>query len=138
METIKYEGEDDVSHGSWMETSNQHSGLAYIGLSESPPTKTVPEGKYPPKSSILNRSLYQDYTPSLISDASTVQTSLGSDTIDDSFRLVGRSGLEIDNTARDHPLYHNVSAGPDGLYHCPWEGQSSCQHKPEKLKCNYE
>lgn len=66
------------------------------------------------------------------------QRILGSDASDDSFRLVGRSALEIDNTARDHPLYHNVSAGPDGLYHCPWEGQASCQHKAEKLKCNYE
>jgi hypothetical protein len=66
------------------------------------------------------------------------QRLLGSDVSDDSFRLVGRSALEIDNTARDHPLYHNVSAGPDGLYHCPWEGQPSCQHKAEKLKCNYE
>lgn len=48
------------------------------------------------------------------------------------------SALDIDNTARDHPLYHNVSAGPDAFYHCPWEGHASCQHKPEKLKCNYE
>jgi len=66
------------------------------------------------------------------------QRLLGSDASDDSFRLVGRSALEFDNTARDHPLYHNVTAGPDGLYHCPWEGQPSCQHKAEKLKCNYE
>ncbi|TVY33658.1 hypothetical protein LSUB1_G008838 [Lachnellula subtilissima] len=66
------------------------------------------------------------------------QRLLGSEASDDSFRLVGRSALEIDNTARDHPLYHNVSAKSDGLYHCPWEGQVSCQHKPEKLKCNYD
>lgn len=62
-----------------------------------------------------------------------------SDTSEESLKLVGgRSSLEIDNTARDHPLYHNVSPLADGLYHCPWEGQPSCQHKPEKLKCNYE
>lgn len=41
-------------------------------------------------------------------------------------------------SARDHPLYKNANPGPDGLFHCPWEGDSSCNHKPEKLKCNYE
>jgi hypothetical protein len=59
---------------------------------------------------------------------------------DDSFKLVSRSSLELDNTARDHALYHNVTPQADGLYHCPWEKEptSNCQHKPEKLKCNYE
>lgn len=41
------------------------------------------------------------------------------------------------DTTRNHPLYHNVSTHADGFYHCPWEGQAGCQHKPEKLKCNY-
>jgi len=41
-------------------------------------------------------------------------------------------------SARDHPLYKHVQTGPDGLFHCPWEGQPSCNHKAEKLKCNYE
>jgi hypothetical protein len=41
-------------------------------------------------------------------------------------------------TARDHPLYKNAVPKSDGLFHCPWEGQASCNHKPEKLKCNYE
>lgn len=38
---------------------------------------------------------------------------------------------------RNHPLY---SEGPhaDGLYHCPFKGDPSCQHKATKLKCNYE
>ena len=54
------------------------------------------------------------------------------------YRMVGRSSLEIDNTARDHPLYQNVTPKADGLYHCPWAGQDGCTHKPEKLKCNYE
>ncbi|PQE11372.1 c2h2 transcription factor protein [Rutstroemia sp. NJR-2017a BVV2] len=57
---------------------------------------------------------------------------------EDSFKLVGRSSLEADNSARDHELYHNVTTGADGLYHCPWEGNPNCQHKPEKLKCNYD
>ncbi|KAH8820035.1 hypothetical protein F5884DRAFT_865705 [Xylogone sp. PMI_703] len=53
-------------------------------------------------------------------------------------QVIRRTSGEIDNSARDHPLYHNAAAGPDGLYHCPWEGDASCQHRPEKLKCNYE
>lgn len=57
---------------------------------------------------------------------------------EESFKLATRPSVEIDNSARDHPLYQNVNAGPDGLYHCPWEGQASCNHKPEKLKCNYD
>jgi hypothetical protein len=57
---------------------------------------------------------------------------------DESFKLVGHSSLELDNTAREHPLYHNVTPHADGLYHCPWENRPDCQHKPEKLKCNYE
>lgn len=80
----------------------------------------------------------QSKVASDIAAHSRQQRLLGPEASDESFRLVGRSALEIDNTARDHPLYHNVSAGADGLYHCPWEGQASCQHKAEKLKCNYE
>lgn len=40
--------------------------------------------------------------------------------------------------ARDHHLYKNAYPKEDGLYHCPWEGQPCCTHRPEKLKCNYE
>lgn len=41
-------------------------------------------------------------------------------------------------SARDHELYKKAVPQDDKLYHCPWEGQDSCNHKPEKLKCNYE
>ncbi|TLS28995.1 hypothetical protein PpBr36_00346 [Pyricularia pennisetigena] len=46
------------------------------------------------------------------------------------------SGTEVESP-RDHEWY---KAGPraDGLYHCPLEGQENCNHKPEKLKCNYD
>ncbi|TQS37073.1 hypothetical protein Golomagni_02465 [Golovinomyces magnicellulatus] len=59
---------------------------------------------------------------------------------DDLCKQLGRSSIEIEGNAREHPLYHNVSPGEDGLYHCPWENEpgSNCQHKPEKLKCNYD
>ncbi|KAI9742235.1 MAG: hypothetical protein M1818_004135 [Claussenomyces sp. TS43310] len=46
--------------------------------------------------------------------------------------------VDLDNTARDHPLYQKATPKADGLYHCPWEGDSTCTHKPEKLKCNYD
>ena len=49
-----------------------------------------------------------------------------------------RSNSESSDSARDHYLYKNAACSDDGLYHCPWEGKSQCNHKPEKLKCNYE
>lgn len=48
-----------------------------------------------------------------------------------------RQGNEGES-ARDHALYKNVTPKGDGLFHCPWEGQQNCNHKAEKLKCNYE
>jgi hypothetical protein len=52
----------------------------------------------------------------------------------------GANLVEQDNSARTHYLYHNVTPQADGLYHCPWENkpEANCQHRPEKLKCNYE
>ncbi|KAI1173294.1 hypothetical protein F4777DRAFT_456560 [Nemania sp. FL0916] len=49
-----------------------------------------------------------------------------------------RPSGEGESSARDHPLYKNAYTKADGLFHCPWEGESSCNHKPEKLKCNYD
>ncbi|KAI1640142.1 hypothetical protein F4809DRAFT_516663 [Biscogniauxia mediterranea] len=61
---------------------------------------------------------------------------------DDMFSLppsfTRRSSGDGESSARDHPLYKNAYPKPDGLFHCPWEGQASCNHKPEKLKCNYD
>ncbi|KAK8209281.1 hypothetical protein IWZ01DRAFT_505245 [Phyllosticta capitalensis] len=39
--------------------------------------------------------------------------------------------------ARTHPLYQAAPQGDD-MYHCPYEGQANCTHKPTKLKCNYD
>ncbi|KAK0254370.1 hypothetical protein LTS09_010490 [Friedmanniomyces endolithicus] len=38
---------------------------------------------------------------------------------------------------RNHPLY---SEGPhaDGMFHCPFATDPTCQHGPTKLKCNYD
>jgi hypothetical protein len=58
----------------------------------------------------------------------------------ESFELVSRSSLDLDKTAWEHLLYHNVVPKADGLYHCPFEDDPkvNCMHKAEKLKCNYE
>lgn len=48
-----------------------------------------------------------------------------------------RQGSEGES-ARDHDLYKKATPLEDGLYHCPWEGTPSCNHKAEKLKCNYD
>lgn len=70
------------------------------------------------------KSSYQDY---------------GSTKYDYPVRYGGRTASEPEQNARDHELYQKATPNPmDGLYHCPWEGQSNCQHKAEKLKCNYE
>ncbi|KAI1197310.1 hypothetical protein F5X97DRAFT_324527 [Nemania serpens] len=61
---------------------------------------------------------------------------------DDMFNLppafTRRLSGDGESSARDHPLYKNAFPKPDGLFHCPWEGQTTCNHKPEKLKCNYD
>lgn len=40
------------------------------------------------------------------------------------------------DSAREHPLYQ-ASPQADGLYHCPWEEEASCTHRPHKFKCKY-
>lgn len=60
-------------------------------------------------------------------------------TSNEKFKPSKRSVIDSENV-RTHPLYHNAVPQEDGLYHCPWENdpESNCQHKPEKLKCNYD
>ncbi|KAM3552481.1 hypothetical protein MY1884_007179 [Beauveria asiatica] len=48
-----------------------------------------------------------------------------------------RSSVESDSPREEH-RYKNAVRKDDGLFHCPWEGQQGCNHKPEKRKCNYE
>ncbi|KAI1330372.1 hypothetical protein F5Y16DRAFT_396338 [Xylariaceae sp. FL0255] len=63
-------------------------------------------------------------------------------TADDMFALppsyTRRSSGDGESSARIHPLYKTANPASDGLFHCPWEGTASCNHKPEKLKCNYD
>ena len=79
-----------------------------------------------PRQSKVNSDIARNSRPSGASEAS-----------EESLKYTGRTP-DVDNNARVHELYHNASPQADGLYHCPWEGQDVCQHRPEKLKCNYE
>ena len=38
----------------------------------------------------------------------------------------------------DHPLYTHAVQGDDGLWHCPWEGEDYCGHKPSVLRADLE
>lgn len=68
-----------------------------------------------------------DVVPSMSQDGFSLPPAFGSR------RLSGEG-----ESARDHFLYKNAYPQADGLFHCPWEGESTCNHKPEKLKCNYD
>jgi hypothetical protein len=37
-----------------------------------------------------------------------------------------------------HPLYTDAAQGDDGLWHCPWEGEGYCGHKPSVLRADFE
>ena len=52
--------------------------------------------------------------------------------------FLSRRPTNDSESARDHELYKSAMPAEDGLFHCPWEGKDNCNHKPEKLKCNYE
>ncbi|KAM6511507.1 hypothetical protein FALCPG4_016511 [Fusarium falciforme] len=43
-----------------------------------------------------------------------------------------------DRIAKGHDMYTLAVPHEDGLYHCPWEGQPSCNHQPEKSKAAYD
>lgn len=43
----------------------------------------------------------------------------------------------IDENARSDPLY-STNADKDGFYQCPFLDKEHCDHKPTRLKCNYD
>jgi hypothetical protein len=38
----------------------------------------------------------------------------------------------------NHHLFKHAVKGPDGLFHCPWEGEDYCGHQPSILRADYE
>ncbi len=103
-----YSSEDDLAPEA---TTSSYPGLSYI------PT-------FPPR------------TPPRVTSRSDPTLSRNADGDAPRGHILHHAGSDSD--PRDHPLYRNPPTGPGGLYHCPWEGDPSCNHKPEKLKCNYE
>ncbi|KAJ9154892.1 Zinc finger protein ZIC 5 [Pleurostoma richardsiae] len=101
------------------------------------PPVTLPES--PPDSQTSSSPSFDGHSPRnhIMADEDISMTSL-----EDQFSLppawsTRRSSHEGES-ARDHPLYKNAFPHADGLFHCPWEGQPTCNHRPEKLKCNYD
>lgn len=77
---------------------------------------------------VTSEDLHGNLMPSMSQDGFALPPAFGSR------RLSG----EGESSARDHFLYKNAYPQADGLFHCPWEGEATCNHKAEKLKCNYE
>ncbi|GAM87856.1 hypothetical protein ANO11243_058840 [Dothideomycetidae sp. 11243] len=66
--------------------------------------------------------------PSVSSVASASQSSAGKSS---------RSRPAEHSGVREHP-YYQACAHTDGLYYCPYTTTENCNHKPTKLKCNYD
>ncbi|KAM0268552.1 hypothetical protein ACHAQH_009944 [Verticillium albo-atrum] len=133
--------------GSWTSFSPSESHMSLPSSAGSPDQWALPEPLMasPPRSENGSPSAQgqlrvdaQYHGQDMLSDdlSSTVMP------MGDEFALppsyTARRPVNEGESARDHPLYKNASPGPDGLFHCPWEGQASCNHKAEKLKCNYD
>lgn len=37
-----------------------------------------------------------------------------------------------------HPLFTHAVQEEDGLWHCPWEGEDYCEHKPSVLRADFK
>ena len=107
---------------------------------EFPIAKDFPSPHFEIASSIYGGENYYNVLPE--SSKGTVERDSKFPIYDETFRDTlpsvypspGRSDTTL--SPREHPLYRKAMPGPDGLYHCPWAPE--CNHKPDKLKCNYE
>ncbi|KAI8711505.1 hypothetical protein NCS52_01414300 [Fusarium sp. LHS14.1] len=89
------------------------------------------------------RPLWEDDLPSVEPPAEdhsqAIEALFGSDTMNPAHlnqRHIDKS-LISKPPGREHPLYKGTR-DPDGLYHCPWEKELGCNHKPAKLKCTFD
>ncbi|KAF2176641.1 hypothetical protein K469DRAFT_399628 [Zopfia rhizophila CBS 207.26] len=99
----------------------QHPTFDQGDFSECKPTRAGAEKEETPSASLAAQSTNEDDEPPSPSEAEAART------MED----------EQGKVARSHHLYQ---AQPDenGEYHCHSEGKQGCNHKPTKLKCNYE
>ncbi|UPL00388.1 hypothetical protein LCI18_011322 [Fusarium solani-melongenae] len=90
-----------------------------------------------------SRPLWEDDLPSVepVADdhSQAIKALFGSDTMNPAHlnQRPVRRALISKPPGREHPLYKGTRE-PDGLYHCPWEKEVSCNHKPAKLKCTFD
>ncbi|KAL2183026.1 hypothetical protein L209DRAFT_526334 [Thermothelomyces heterothallicus CBS 203.75] len=42
------------------------------------------------------------------------------------------------NELKGHTLYEDAVQQEDGLWHCPWEGEDYCDHRPSVLRADYD
>lgn len=90
-----------------------------------------------------SRPLWEDDLPPVepVADdhSQAIEALFGSDTMNPAHlnQKPVRRALISKPPGREHPLYKGTR-GPDGLYHCPWEKEAGCNHKPAKLKCTFE
>lgn len=62
----------------------------------------------------------------------------GSDIVLTSPGFSNQPGRRESESVQDHPLYTCAAQGEDGLWHCPWEGEGYCHHKPTVLRAEFE
>ncbi|KAK4443953.1 zinc finger protein GLI2 [Podospora aff. communis PSN243] len=113
-------GSDDVWSAS--PGASQHSNSPALAGQSPRMTRKADASQY-----VNNEDLHGNMMPSMSQDGFALPPAFGS-------RRMSGEG----ESARDHFLYKNAYPQADGLFHCPWEGESTCNHKPEKLKCNYD
>ncbi|KAK1757302.1 hypothetical protein QBC47DRAFT_153916 [Echria macrotheca] len=49
-----------------------------------------------------------------------------------------RQPVDEEESFKNHPLYLNAAQEKDGLWHCPWEGEGYCDHKPSVLPADFD
>ncbi|RYP70349.1 hypothetical protein DL769_004975 [Monosporascus sp. CRB-8-3] len=128
---------------SWDSLSPVGSRISSPGIPEDASSWSMPLGTSPANTN-NSSPVMNGMSPSLDRQMCMMSTEDANGAVlsEDAFVLppsfTRRTSGEGESSARDHPLYRNAFPQADGLFHCPWEGQSGCNHKPEKLKCNYD
>ncbi|KAH6699579.1 hypothetical protein EV126DRAFT_424247 [Verticillium dahliae] len=116
-----------VSLAAWLSEAQSPIGTETLGSTstvvEDSPLHSSPGDLIPPYA-----SRRQDYKSGFISPRELA-------TIDGSYE--DKSLASLNESFRTHPLYKDPRPAFDGFFHCPWEGQADCHHRPNKLKCNY-
>ncbi|KAK0621471.1 hypothetical protein B0T17DRAFT_291695 [Bombardia bombarda] len=140
---------------SWGSLSPVDSRMSSPGVIDAPSDdvwSAVPSASSPGESQHSNSPTLPGQSPSMNRSLDASQYVSSEDLHANGMAAIGDDGFALppafnsrrmsgdgESSARDHYLYKTAyPSKQDGLFHCPWEGQQSCNHKPEKLKCNYD